>query len=168
MASQILSGSLMPLPAPTAKRTRMHVRGFQLDGYKRKDDCWDIKARRVGAKGPDYPLSPGLRKRGEAMPSSGYFDQIAAEGSQLIGLNLFHGFRMAVKNLFRSARGCSHVSELASFLPAAALQTVASSVRDNDDSGHKPYQLDRCLTLESNSDAVQRHYPRCYRGQKPG
>jgi hypothetical protein len=104
----------------------------------------------------------------DAMPYSGYCDQIAPDYSQLIGLNLFHGFRTAVKNLFRSTRGCSHISELVSFLPTAALQTFASDVRDNDDSGHKPYQLDRCHALESHSDAVRRYYPRWYRGQKPG
>jgi len=158
----------MPLPAPTAKRTRMHVRSTQLDGDKRRDDGRDIEARRVDAKDHDYPLSPGLRKRGKAMPYSGYGDQIAADHSQLIGLNLLHGFRSAVKNLSRSTRGCSHVRELLSFLPTAALQTFASDVRDNDDSGHKPYQLDRCHALESHSDAVLRYYPRCYRGQKPG
>jgi hypothetical protein len=183
----------MPLPAPTAKRTRMHVRRVQLDGDKVRDGCWDIEARLVDAKGRDYPLSSRLRKRGEAvhevsprvtgdarmnvldaaacadaMPYIGYGDQIAPDYLQLIGLNLFHGSRTAVKDLFRSTRGCSHLSELVSFLPTAALQTFASDVRDNDDSGHKPYQLDRCHALESHSDAVLRYYPRCYRGQKPG
>jgi hypothetical protein len=57
----------MPLPPPTAERTRMHVRSVQLDGYKRNDGCWDIEARLVDVKDHDYPLSSGLRKQGEAV-----------------------------------------------------------------------------------------------------
>ena len=183
----------MPLPPPSVHRTRMHLRSVLLDGYKRTDGCWDIEARLVDVKDHDYPLSSGLRKRGEAvhdmwvrvtidhqmnildaiactdaMPYAGYCDQIAPAYAQVVGLNLFHGFRTAVKTLFRGTRGCSHLSELLMFLPTAALQTFASDVRDNDDSGQKPYQLDRCHALESHSDAVRRFYPRWYRGQKPG
>ncbi len=183
----------MPLPPPTAERTRMHVRSVHLYGYKRSDGCWDIEARLTDVKDHDYPLSSGLRKPGEAvhdmwmrvtidhgmnildavactdaMPYVDYCDRITPDYAQLVGLNLFHGFRTAVKTLFRSTRGCSHLSELAMFLPTAALQTFASEVLDNDDSGHKPYQLDRCHALESHSDAVRRYYPRWYRGQKPG
>ena len=51
---------------------------------------------------------------------------------------------------------------------SAALQTIASEVPDNADSEHKPYQLDRCHALASNSETVQRYYPRWYRNQSPG
>ena len=64
--------------------------------------------------------------------------------------------------------GCSHITELVMYLPTAALQTFASDVRDNADSGHKPFQLDRCHALESHSEAVRRYLPRWYRGQKTG
>ena len=47
-------------------------------------------------------------------------------------------------------------------------QTFASEVLDNDDSKHKPYQLDRCHALESHSETVKRFYPRWYRGQNLG
>ena len=183
----------MPLPPTTAQRTRKHLRSVLLEGYRRDDGCWDIEARLTDVKDHDYPLSSGLRKRGEAVhdmsvrvtidrqmtihdavacadgvPYVGYCDQITPAYAQLVGLNLFHGFRTAIKTLFRGTRGCSHLSELLMFLPTAALQTFASDVPDSDDSGHKPYQLDRCHALESHSAAVQRYYPRWYRGQKPG
>lgn len=183
----------MPLPPTTAPRTRKHVRSVQLEGYRRDDGCWDIEARLIDVKDQDYPLSSGLRRRGEpvhdmsvrvtidqqmtirdaaactdGMPYVGYCDRITPDYAQLVGLNLFHGFRTAVRQLFRSTRGCSHLSELLMFLPTAALQTFASDVPDSDDSAHKPYQLDRCHALESHSDAVQRYYPRWYRGQKTG
>ena len=183
----------MPLPPPTAERTRMHVRSVQLDGYKRVDGCWDIEARLVDVKDHDYPLSSGLRLKGEpvhemsvrvtvdrdmhiidavastdAMPYGGLCDRITPDYSKLVGLNLFHGFRKDVKARFDGIHGCSHVTELVMFLPTAALQTFASDVRDNEDSEHKPYQLDRCHALDSHSEAVQRYYPRWYRGQKTG
>jgi hypothetical protein len=70
-SSQIPSGSPMPLPPPTAQRTRMHVRSVQLDGYKRGDGCWDIEARLTDVKDHDYPLSSGLRQRGERCTTCG-------------------------------------------------------------------------------------------------
>jgi hypothetical protein len=183
----------MPLPPPTAERTRMHVRSVQLDGYKRVDGHWDIEARLTDTKGHDYPISSKTIPHGEAvhdmwvrvtidhkmnvvdavactdaMPYDGMCDSIHPSYSKLIGLNLFHGFRKAVKDLFGATRGCSHITELVMFLPTAALQTFASDVRDNEDSEHKPYQLDKCHALDSHSDAVQRYYPRWYRSLKTG
>lgn len=183
----------MPLPPPTAERTLMHVRRVQLDGYKRVDGLWDIEARLTDLKDHDYPLSAKTIARGEAvhdmwvrvtidhkmnvldaqactdaMPYAGSCDGIHPTYSQLIGLNLFHGFRKAVKDLFGATRGCSHITELVMFLPTAALQTFASDVLDNADSEHKPYQLDKCHALDSHSDVVQRYYPRWYRSLKTG
>ncbi len=183
----------MPLPSPTAERNRMHVRSVQLAGYKRADGCWDVEARLTDVKDQDYPLSSGLRKQGEpvhdmsvrvtvdqrmaivnavactdAMPYEGYCDRITPDYARLIGLNLFHGFRKAVKERFGTTDGCSHITELLMFLPTAALQTIASEICDSDDSEHKPYQLDRCHALDSHSEAVQRYYPRWYRSQKTG
>jgi hypothetical protein len=183
----------MPLPPPTSERTRKHARSVQLCGFKRVDGYWDIEAHLTDVKDHDYALSSGVRKQGEAvhdmwvrvtidrhmaiidalactdaMPYAGACDRIAPDYSKLIGLNLFHGFRKAVKELFGSTRGCSHLSEMLMFLPTAALQTFASDVLDNEDSAHKPYQLDKCHALDSHSDTVQRYYPRWYRGQKNG
>lgn len=183
----------MPLPLPSAERNRMHVRSVQLDGYKRVDGLWDIEARLADRKDHDYPISSKNIARGEpvhdmsvrvtidakmnileafactdAMPYDGMCDSITADYSKLVGLNLFHGFRKAVKDSFGATRGCSHITELVMFLPTAALQTFASDVRDNEDSEHKPYQLDKCHALDSHSEAVRRYYPRWYRSLKTG
>lgn len=182
----------MPLPQPDADRVRLHQRSVKLDGYKRGDGLWDIEARLLDTKDQDYPLSSGLRKPGEAVhdmwvrvtidsqmnvlaaatctdaaPYMGYCDRTPPDYSRIIGLNLFEGFLKAVKEMFGTTRGCAHLSELLMFLPTAALQTFASEVLDNDDSAHKPYQLDRCHALVSHSEAVQRYYPRWYRPLKP-
>jgi len=171
----------------------MHQRSVKLDGFKRADGLWDIEARLVDTKDQDYPLSVGLLKAGSAVhdmsvrvtidrkmnilgvltctdaaPYMGACDSIPPDYSKIVGLNLLHGFLKAVKEMFGSTRGCAHVSELLMFLPTAALQTMASEVMDNDDSVHKPYQLDRCHALVSHSEVVQRYYPRWYRKQTPG
>lgn len=183
----------MPLPPPTAVRARLHLRSVKLEGYKRADGLWDIEARIVDTKDQDYPLSSGLRKPGEAVhdmsvrvtidarmnileaaactdaaPYMGYCDTAPPDYSRIVGLNLFQGFRKAVKDLFGGTRGCAHVSELLMQLPTAALQTFASEVLDNDDSRHKPYQLERCHALVAHSEAVRRFYPRWYRSENLG
>lgn len=181
----------MPLPPVAHDRTRMHVRRVELAGFKRGDGLWDIEANIVDLKDHDYALSSGMRPRGDpvhdmsvrvtidrkmnildavacsdATPYPGMCDSIAPQYRQLIGLNLFHGFRKAVKDLFGGVHGCSHLSELLMHLPTAALQTFASDIPDNDDSAHKPYQLDRCHALDSHAEAVRRYYPRWYRAPR--
>lgn len=183
----------MPLsPAPVA-RQRLHVRSIQLYGFKREDGLWDVEARLTDVKDHDYPLSSGLRPAGEpvhdmwvrvtidrefnilaaetrtdGMPYVGQCDRINADYDRLVGLNLFHGFRRAVRERFGDVKGCSHLTELVMVLPTAAIQTFASEMKDNEDHGHKPYQLDRCHALESTSETVQRYYPRWFRDQKMG
>ena len=147
-----------------------------------------IEARIVDTKDQDYPLSSGLRRPGEAVhdmsvrvtidakmnileaaactdaaPYLGHCDSVPPDYSRIVGLNLFHGFRKAVKDLYGGTRGCAHVTELLMALPTAALQTFASEVPDNLDSEHKPYHVDRCHALTSNSETVRRYYPRWYR-----
>jgi hypothetical protein len=183
----------MPLSPPGAQRTRTHRRSVKLDGFKRVDGLWDIEARLIDTKDHDYLLSSGLLKAGEAVhdmqvrvtidskmnildaaactnaaPYMGSCDSIPPDYARIVGLNLFHGFRKAVKEMFGGTRGCAHVSELLMFLPTAALQTLASEVLDNQDSLHKPYQIDRCHALAAHSETVQRYYPRWYRKQVHG
>ena len=183
----------MPLPPPTAERARLHLRSVALEGFKRSDGLWDIEARIVDKKDQDYPLSSGLRRPGEAVhdmsvrvtidakmnileaaactdaaPYMGHCDTVPPDYSRIVGLNLFHGFRKAVKDLYGGTRGCAHVAELLMQLPTVALQTFASEILDNDDSKHKPYQLERCHALVAHSEAVRRYYPRWYRSENHG
>ena len=183
----------MPLPPPSVERKRMHLRRVTYDGYKRVDGLWDIEARLVDTKDQDYPLSSGLRRAGEAVhdlslrvtidgkfnviaaqastdaaPYMGACETVAPDYSQIVGLNLFHGFLKTVKTLFGNTRGCAHLTELLMALPTAALQTFVSEVPDNHDSEHKPYHVDRCHALSSSSETVRRYYPRWYRDQAHG
>ncbi|WP_334158306.1 DUF2889 domain-containing protein [Oryzomicrobium sp.] len=182
----------MPLPPPSAPRRRMHLRQVVLEGFKRDDGLWDIEARLTDTKDHDYALSSGVRRQGEAVhdlwlrltidarffvvdaaassdatPYMGDCDRITPAYRALVGLNLFQGFRQAVKERLGGTLGCSHLTELALQIPTAALQTYASEITDNEDTGQKPFQLDRCHALETTSPVVRRYYPRWYRGGLP-
>lgn len=185
----------MPLPDPDVSRQRIHLRQISLGGWRRDDGHWDIEARLIDTKDIDYPLASGLRPRGEpvhdmwvrvtidramnvldataaadAVPYPGGCDAITPTYRKLVGLNLMNGFRRAIGELFGTVRGCSHITELVSLLPTAAIQTFASLMRDNEGHtpGERPFQLDQCHALETTSETVRRYYPRWFRQQKTG
>ena len=184
----------MPLLPPTADRVRLHQRSVKIDGYRRADGMWDLEAHLVDCKDQPYRLASGVRQSGEAVhdlwvrvtidsemnilaaeasadatPYPGFCDTITPAYRRVVGLNLFRGFRPAVRELLGGTHGCAHLSELLMFLPTAALQTFASEISEDDGQGGKPpYQIDRCHALVSESDAVKRYYPRWYRDQSPG
>jgi hypothetical protein len=178
----------MPLPSPAAPRTLMHTRKIQFEGYVRDDGLWDIEGHLVDTKPMDMPLSAGVRAAGEpihemwvrltidrkmnvieafactdAMPYSGACNRITPDYSRLKGSNLLQGFRHTVKQLFGEVKGCTHLNEMLGHLPTAAVQSFAGRKRDNQDDGRKPFQLDRCHALATNSDTVLRFYPKWYR-----
>ncbi len=178
----------MPLPLPSVERKRMHLRSVTLEGFKRVDGLWEIEAHLVDTKDQDYALPSGVVRPGEpvhkmsvritiddrfnileavastdAAPYMGACEAIAPDYSIIVGLNLFHGFLKAVKERFGGIHGCAHVTELLMSLPTAALQTYASEVLESGMSEHKPYPLDRCHALVSDSEVVKRYYPRWYR-----
>ncbi|QID18763.1 DUF2889 domain-containing protein [Nitrogeniibacter mangrovi] len=169
-------------------RQRIHTRSIDVTGYLRDDGLFDIEARLVDAKGIDYPLSTGLRRAGEpvhdmrvcltvdrqltihavearmgAMPYPGACDEIVPDYQGLVGLNLMHGFRRALREQLGGVAGCSHLSELLMSVPTAAIQTLASFVTDNQETRRKPFQLDRCHALDTRGETVRHHYPRWYR-----
>lgn len=187
----------MPLSPTTIRRERLHVRSINIEGWKREDGLWDIEARLTDTKDRDYPLASGVRKAGDPVhdlwvrltidndfnvvaaeassdsvpypgPYKGSCESIAPVYGRLKGLNLARGFRRAVGEMFEGVQGCSHLTELLSSLPTAAIQTFASDVRDADDGNGKPFQLDRCHALETSTETVRRYYPRWFRGQKAG
>ena len=185
----------MPLPPGVPSRKRVHTRTIGVEGWKRADGLWDIEARLTDVKDHDYPLASGIRPKGEAVhdmrvritvdrefgivaasaasdavPYPNGCENIAPDYARLVGLNLVRGYRKTVGEMFEGVRGCSHLTELLLALPAAAIQTFASEMRDTEghDPGLKPFQLDRCHALDTASETVRRYYPRWYTGQKRG
>ena len=181
----------MPLPESTVPRRRIHTRQIQIEGFLRDDGLYEIDASLTDVKDIDYHIAPGLLPAGvplhlmrvriaydadfnileasvcsDHVPYRGQCDTIGSAYAQLVGLNLAQGFRGTVREMFADVRGCTHITEMLGVLPTAAIQTVASFRRDNEDTQGKPFQLDRCHALETSSETVRRYYPKWYR--KPG
>ena len=194
-----IAHSRMPLSEP-ASRTLRHRRTIAVEAYSREDGLWDIEARLTDHKDRDFALATGLRKQGtpihelwlrltidenfevhdaeavsDWVPYPGICDQIGTEYRQLIGLNLRRGFRHAVRERLGGAAGCTHLTELCSVLPTAAIQAFAGVVIHTPDTALKaandaetsvpPFQLGHCHALRFDGEAVRRFYPRWFNGR---
>ena len=112
----------MPLPQPTVARTLRHTRSITAQGFARDDGLWDIDLTLTDAKTRAVPISTGMLQPGQpihelwlrvtidtqlnivdacassdAVPYPGHCETIAPAYQVLKGLNLFRGFRVAVK-----------------------------------------------------------------------
>jgi len=179
----------MPLSAPAVDRTRLHVLAVTYEGYRRSDELFDIEGHLTDVKDHDYTLLTGLRRAGapvhdmwirltigqdyvirtievltDEMPYPGACDRITDAYSKLVGASLLHGFRRTLQETMGGVRGCSHLTELLSHAPTAAIQMLAGLRREIEPGEERPFQLDRCHALETTTDTVRRYYPRWYRG----
>ncbi|HJU22380.1 MAG TPA: DUF2889 domain-containing protein [Casimicrobiaceae bacterium] len=179
----------MPLSLPASPRERLHARRVVYEGFKRGDGLFDIEGRLTDVKDHDIALLSGVRAAGEAIhdmwvrvtidrdfmihdieaqsdrnPYPGGCDRITPQYRSLIGANLLNGFRKRLHDTLGHTRGCTHLTEMLSSLPTAAVQTFAGLRKREDEGEHKPFQLDRCHALETSTDTVRRYYPRWYRG----
>ena len=169
-------------------RERLHGRTVSYDGYLRKDGLFDIECHIVDVKDHDFELLTGTRRAGvpvhdmwvratidrdfvirgieavtDSMPYPGACDRIGPAYEKLVGANLVNGFRKHLHDVMGGVRGCTHITEMLSYLPTAAVQTFSGLQRE-DDGDQKPFQLDRCHALETTTDSVRRYYPKWYRG----
>jgi hypothetical protein len=169
-------------------RERLHGRTVTYDGYLRKDGLFDIECHIVDVKDHDFELLTGIRPAGvpvhdmwvratidrdlvirsieavtDSMPYPGACDRIGPAYEKLVGASLVIGFRKHLHEVMGGVRGCTHITEMLSYLPTAAVQTFAG-LRREDDGDAKPFQLDRCHALETTTDTVRHYYPKWYRG----
>jgi len=178
-----------PLTLPKVPRERLHCRTVTFDGFRREDGLFDIEAHLVDTKDHDFPLLTGIRPAGipvhdmwvrvtidpefnivdieaatESMPYPGFCDRIGPDYKKLIGANLVEGFRKRLHDVMGHTKGCTHITEMLVNVPTAAIQTFAGLRKREDEGADKPFQLDKCHALETTGEAVQRYYPRWYRG----
>ena len=179
----------MPLTPAPVSRKRLHTRRVVYEGYRRDDGLFDIEGHLTDVKDHDYALLTGLRPAGvpvhdmwarvtvgsdyiiraievrtNFMPYEGACDRIEPAYGKLVGASLLHGFRKTLYDTMGGVRGCSHVTELLSHAPTAAIQMFAGLRREIEPGEGKPFQLDRCHALETTTDTVRRYYPQWYRG----
>jgi hypothetical protein len=180
----------MPGLDATVAREPLHRRTVEIQGYKREDGLYDIEAHLVDTKPYDFRLAAGVRRAGEpvhdmwlritvdrnlhivdaaaamdGMPYVGDCNAIVPEYRKLVGLAIRPGYHQRVKELLGGVRGCTHVTELASMLATAAVQTLAG--QRLQDPERRPFQLDGCHALAETSRVVGRYYPKWYRGTEP-
>jgi hypothetical protein len=180
----------MSLPVPEVERELRHTRRIRYEGYKRADGLWDIEAHLTDIKNQDYPLKTGVRRAGQpvhsmwlritidrslnivdalassdAVPYPGGCEEIAPAYRQLVGLNLSLQFGKKAKELLGGVRGCTHLTEMLAGLPTAAIQSFAGEMKEEQDDGSKPFQLDQCHALQTSGETVRRWYPKWYRKQ---
>lgn len=179
----------MPLPRPSVARTRLHTRRVTYECFHRDDDLFELEGHLTDIKDHDYALLTGVRCAGDpvhdmwarvtvgrdyiiralevrtdGMPYMGACDRIEPAYSRLVGSSVLHGFRRSLRDTMGGVRGCSHLTELLTHLPTAAIQMFAGLRREIEDGKGKPFQLDRCHALETTTDTVRQYYPQWYRG----
>jgi len=177
-------------PERAVEREPLHTRAIEIRGYRRADGLYDIEGRLVDTKPYDFKLAAGVRAAGEpihsmwlritidrnlvivdadakmdAVPYEGYCEKIEPAYRKLVGLAIRPGYHQKVKELLGGVKGCTHVTELAAALATGAFQAMAG--QKIQDPAKKPFQLDRCHTLEATAPAVGRYYPKWYRGAEP-
>ena len=177
----------MPLSSPAA-RERLHRRGVSYDGFRRDDGLFDIEAHISDHKDRDYKLAMGTRSKDipvhnmwarvtidrrfevidieavtDEMPYPGQCNRIGPQYKKLIGSNLLKGFRKSIAENMGGVKGCTHLSELLGYLPTAAVQTFAGIKNEADSGdGKKPFQLDSCHALATNTETVRVYYPKWF------
>ena len=186
----MLESAGMSLPVSEVERELTHTRRIRYEGYKRTDGLWDIEAHLLDTKNHDYHLKTGVRRAGQpihdmwlritidrsftvldarasmdAVPYPGGCENITPAYRKLIGLNLLRGFRNRVWELLGNVKGCTHLTEMLSGLPTAAIQTFAGETKEEREDGSKPFQLDQCHALETSTETVKLWYPKWYRGK---
>lgn len=187
----------------TPTRRFVHTRSISVKAYARDDGLWDLEAELTDVKEKDFALAVGVRTQGDPVhamvlritidarlnivdasarsdwvPYPGFCDSFGDVYRSLVGLNLGRGFRRAVAERLGGTQGCTHLTELATVLPTAAIQAFAGEVYMPHDQAHepaaddhtvadkRPFQLERCRALRVDGPAVAKFYPRWYTGDK--
>lgn len=172
----------------------MHTRTVRIDAFRRADGACDLEAELHDTKPFVTPLRSAPRPAGEpihlmrlrltidasftvidavavfdAVPYPGCCDTIGPAYRRLIGLNLQKGFRQGLRERLGGIAGCTHLTELAQFLPTVAFQAFAGDERrrrealERSGAPQKPFPLDRCHALRTDGPAVGLYYPKWHR-----
>jgi len=182
----------MALPPAAPERQLKHRRSVSVQIYACGNGRWQVDAEITDVKTRDAKLAGGVRQAGDPihdmllrivvdeqfnileagaetrwMPYPGLCDDHGDAYARLVGLNLLKGFRRDVIERLGGTAGCTHLTELTQVLPTAVIQAFAGEVldtREDNPSGQRPFQIDRCHALRADGQAVKLFYPRWYRG----
>ena len=169
------------------KRTLLHSRNIQCNGFGRSDGLWDIEARMTDIKSFDMenPDRGGQIVAGDALHDISLIvtvdrtmliksvearidlspftecNMITQKFQQLVGLRIYPGFSRQVKEIFAGIKGCTHLIELLPIISTTAYQTLWQSENgyDGDDPEIHKFLLDSCHALARDGSTVQRFWP---------
>lgn len=138
----------MPLSSPT-DREHIHTRTVTCQGFRRKDDLWDIEGhitdiKTYGFENHDRGEIPAgvpvhemwirvtigndlVIRAVEAVTDYAPFaacDAIAPDYEKLVGLKLGPGLRKQIRERVGGVHGCTHLNELMGPVATTAFQTV--------------------------------------------
>jgi hypothetical protein len=177
----------------TVARQLMHMRQVDMTAFLRDDGLWDLEVALNDRKTHTFPGGAGDQFAGalihgmalaltvdtqgtvvaatadmKAVPFDGSCQPAAQEYQLLVGLNLFNGFRVKLRERIGTRHRCSHLSEMAQMLPTLAVQAFAGAVhpvRDDGTQSTRPAPLDGCRGLRIDGEAVRLFFPRWF--EKP-
>lgn len=178
-------------------RETFHTRQVTCVGFSRSDGLWDVEGRIVDTK--SYPIhifderaiaagepihqmrvritvdDAFVIREAEATTDHAPYAVCAEIGQayqKLVGLRITPGFTAKVKELFRAAEGCTHITELLGPMATTAFQTItAGRMRRAEVSGLPVRRsreqdnrfLDSCHALRRDGEVAKRHF-----GPRPG
>lgn len=145
----------MPLPE-AVKRTKLHHRSIQCEGFQREDGLWDIEAHLTDQRSYDCGYDPihrgGVIRAGEnvhnmrvritldldflihaavAVSDETPFPicfQAAQVMQRLVGIRLSKGWRKDVSERIGTAESCTHLIDLLSSISTTAYQTMHTAL----------------------------------------
>ncbi len=172
------------------RRTRLHSRRIEVQGFQRSDGLWDIEGRLTDVKDHDFLNVTGVRPAGkpvhdmrlritvddhlkihaaetgmDGVPFPGVCDEIQKDYGKLVGMTIGPGFRRQVNHVLGGVQGCTHVTELLWSVATTAYQTLAQHFYSQQDPHRKPFQIDGCHAWDAEGPLVETHYPRWRRSR---
>ena len=176
----------MPLPYPTLERELLHIRTVTLQGYRRKDQLWDIEGHLTDVRTHDVQFPGGQRSGGDpihdmwirltvdatglikelhvatdAVPFEDVCGTIRSRYRCLIGVRVGSGFRGQVRRLLGGLNGCTHLTELLLAMGTTVIQTLSGEISLQED--QMPLGVNGCHALNISGPVVAEFHPRWYR-----
>jgi hypothetical protein len=181
----------MPLP-PAVPREELHLRRYELRGYRRRDGLYDIESRMTDTKSKALTLQSGrVVEKGEPIHDMWIrvvvdddlhvVDVVAATDSSpfgicreatatlqtIKGMRIAAGWTMAVKGKLAGKKGCTHLTEMLLPLATVAFQTLAPARLAKPpavDANGRPRKIDTCYAYASDREVVLERWPQFYDG----
>ncbi|WDD90657.1 DUF2889 domain-containing protein (plasmid) [Burkholderia sp. FERM BP-3421] len=184
-----------PLPNPQGdvEREPLHHRQIDLQGYRRSDGLYEVRAHLIDRKTHDF-VPPGGDREIPAQTAvhdlgvSLVFDpatmivravdtfvhahpyaQCPGGGATLqalVGLRIGAGWNSEIRKRLPNCDTCTHLKELLGPLASTAIQTTVllrTRAIHAQDGSGKPLKIDSCFTYGASRDLVRRLWPEHHR-----